>query len=343
MTGLGFKFSIKATPLQGIRGDKIRQVAEALLSVVNNTLVRSNTLQYCNVTLSYLARNNGKVVRYYLLDIKLFNARREFLYSQAVQEIYNFYDKIKTTDMLRLSTEVQVGLKYDIEHGIEESRTGLIDLVNPGDGKFRVLIKDEPDVQGPLNYLTLTDINWCVKTELLPSDVENLAPLVFKVKLTGKLLFQDQYDLVDLEFHIDVQTFSMSTCANYFVDDTVKEIKSQQTIPDMVQESANDEDDEEASSPDHDKGIAIFSVVTVIAVICIVVFKVRSYARKQQLRTAAQTQGGGGGTPWGDTSFCDSSKEAAVPTVPVVIIELGSTSTKGSAKAKKQTGNNEIE
>ena len=165
---------------------------------------------------------------------------------------------------------------------------------------------------------------------------------MFKVKLTGKLLFQDQYDLVDLEFHIDVQTFSMSTCTNYFVDDTVKEIKSQQTIPNMVQESANDLDVEQAS--DHDKGIAIFSAVIVIAVICIVVFKVRSYTRKQQLCTAAQSQGVGGGTPWGDiSSFCDSSNEAAVPTVPVVIIKVGSMRAKGSAKSKKLTDNNEIE
>ena len=83
------------------------------------------------------------------MDIKLYNAKREFRYSQAVQEIYNLYEKIKTTYTLHLSTGVKVGLKYDIEHGIEESRAGLVDLVNPGDGKFRVLIKDEPDVPCP--------------------------------------------------------------------------------------------------------------------------------------------------------------------------------------------------
>ena len=342
VTGLGFKFRIKATPLQDIRGVKIRQVAETLLSVVNDKLVRSITLKNRNITLSYLARDNGKVVRYYLLDIKIYNAKHEFLYSQAVEEVYNFFEEIKTTDVLRLSTGVGLGFKYDIGHGIEESRSGLVDLVNPGDGKFRVLIKDVPGMQGPKSYLTLTDINWCVRTELLPSDVETLAPLVFKVKLTGKLLFQDQFDLVDLEFQGYIRNFRLSTCASYFVDDTVKEIKPQQTVPSMVQESANIQNDEQAS--EHDKGIAIFSVVIAIAVICIVVFKVRSYARKQQLRAAAQTQGGGGGTPGDDTSsFCDSSNESAVPTVPVVIIKLGSMSTKGRDNSEKTNDNNEIE
>ena len=179
VTGLSFNLRIKVTPLEDIQGVEIRQVAGALLSVVDDTLARIIILQNRYITLSYLARDKGKVVRCFLLDIKIHSIKREFLFSQAVQELFKFYYEIKTIGNLNLATGITVGLKYDIGHGIEQSWTGLIDLMHPGDGNFRVLIKDEQGVQGPKNYMTLTDLNWCARTELSPSDVEKLDPFVF--------------------------------------------------------------------------------------------------------------------------------------------------------------------
>ena len=334
MTGLNFNFRIKVTPLQYIQVVKIRQVAEGLLSVVDDTLARSTILQNHYITLSYLARDNGKVVRYYLFDINICNAKHEFLFSQVIHEIYTFFNEIQTIDTVRLPAGVTVGFKYDIGHEIEESWMGLVDVSHPGDGNFRVLIKDEHNAQGLKNYLTITDIYWCVRTELLPSDVVELGPALVKVKLTETLLFRDQFDL---EYHGDIKHFSLYTCVNYFVDDSVKETKSQQIIPNIVKESADIQDDEQTSSATHDKGIATISTVIVIVAIFILVFKVKYYVRKQKLLAAARIH------RVDINSFCTSDNEAAVSAVPVVTIKLRSLGANRDVNPKKPSEDNDME
>ena len=138
MSGLGFNFRIKITPLQDIRGVNIPPVAVALLSALNNTLEKHFPLQHYETTVWYLTKDKGKIVRYYLFDIKIDNAKREFHFSQV---FYNFYNEFKSMDSVHLASGNKFGFQIGIGHGVEIRRRIELYSVNKENGNLRVLLE----------------------------------------------------------------------------------------------------------------------------------------------------------------------------------------------------------
>ena len=142
-----------------------------------------------------------------------------------------------------------------------------------------------------------------------------------------------------MEYHNygDIKNFSLYTCVNYLVDDTVKEAKAQHDISNIVKESdsVHVQGDVKTSSLTHDKGITTLLSAIAIAVICIVVLTVKSYARKQKLFAAAQAQ------RVNTNSLSDPSNEATVSIGPAVTIKLDCTKQREVGNLREPTNDNE--
>ena len=328
ITGMGVNLEIKLTPLHSIQDAEIKQVAEAIFSAVNSTLEKCVSLQYRDITAWYLAKNRGKTVRCYLIDIRLFNVNQEFLFDEAIKDLNNFFHEFETDNTIFLSNGIKYEVQYEIGHGIQTGAMGKSDLRYPADGYFRLLIGGDQNIPGPKNYLTLTDLYWCIRVEILKTEVERLDRFVFRVSQTGTLLFNDQFDM---KFNSD--SFVLHTCINYFVDDSVKELIALKRTPNLVNLAVSDSDAPAVGEEDDeftlDKGLATLAAVIVIAVICIFVFKFRLSAKKRQLQTVEHTQ-----EDIDSSNFEDLSNVNGGSQEPVVTIILGSAKTNENVTPK---------
>ena len=328
ITGMGVNLEIKITPPQSIQDAETKQVAEAIFSAVNSTLEKCVSLQYRDITAWYLAKNRGKTVRCYLFDIKLFNVNQEFLFDGAIKDLNNFFHELESDNTILISNGIKYEVQYEIGHGIQTGVKGKSDLRYPADGYFRLLIGGDQNIPGPKNYLTLTDLYWCIRVEILSNELERLDRFVFRVNQTGTLLFNDQFDM-----KFNSESFGLHTCINYFVDDSVKELIALKRTPNLVNLAVSDSDAPAVGEEDDeftlDKGLATLAAVIVIAVICIFVFKFRLSAKKRQLQSVEHTQEG-----IDSSNFEDLSNVNGVSQEPVVTVILGGAKTNENVTPK---------
>ena len=273
LTGLDINFKLKITPVQGIQGKIVNEVAEKLQLRVNTMLENVVGLQPREVLVWFLPKSNGKTVSYYLFDIYVYSASNKVKYDRAVQELHNFFNTIKSLHSLQLSEETELELKYDIGHKLRSTPTGLIDL-GVRDRKLHSLIGDSWKLQQPVNYLTISDVNWCIRTEFIADEIEKLGLSVYRVKQTKTILFKDQYDIDS-----DADPNCLYTCLDYFLDDVVTENGPTKIPNDIFHIS---EDPKDATDTLSLSGFAIVGAVFVVVMLGIILFKARSAFRKRQ-------------------------------------------------------------
>ena len=282
---MDINFKLKLTPAQNVQVNRAKQVVEGLKSVVNNTLDNLVSLQPREVSVWFLPtgnKGNRKVVDYYLFDIFLYSASNEVQYNQAVKEMHTFFNSIKSLNTVHVLEGNKLEFKYDIGHGVELTRLGMIDLA--AGGKRLSLMGDDFKLEPKISHMTLSDINWCIRTEFVSVETERPGRNVYSVTQTNKFLFEDQFDIERYP-----GSFSLYTCISYFVDDTDTENRYpelQNDIPNTVEDS---EDADDNHSLTFDKSFAAAVAGLVLVIIGVILYKARSTFRKRQLRAEDQS------------------------------------------------------
>ena len=284
LTGFDINFKLKITPVRDIKGNKAKIVVEKLKSTVNNSLENLVSLQSREVWVWFLPKGNKKDVGYYIFDIFLYNASNEIKHSQAVPELHSFFNSIKSLNTLQFSDGNKFEFRYGIGHGIELNRMGMFDLGAGKGGKLRSLSGDDWKQQIPNHdFLTISDINWCMRTEFTTDEIEELGFNMYRIKQTNTILFEGQWD-----YRIYLGSYILCTCITYIVDDTDTDNRypAIQDIPRIVDDSEDDIAKPSLTFDMNDKGLASAIAGFVLFVIGIILFKAKSTFKKRQLHKA---------------------------------------------------------
>ena len=124
----------------------------------------------------------------------------------------------------------------------------------------------------PHDHLTISDVNWCIRTEFTADDIEKIGMTVLRVKQTNTILYKDQYDIDH-----DADPLCLYACIDYFVGDNVKANRNV-VIPKHLSTTPGDANEANENLPL--RGIATAVGVFVAVIFTIVMVKIRSKLRE---------------------------------------------------------------
>ena len=227
LTGLDINFKIKVTPEQDVHGKVAIDVAKELKQNVSSHLTNLISLQTRDITVWFLPKIGEKTIRSFLLDIFLYNASKKVKYNRAVLELHDFFYAIKSLNRLQISKDTTLGVTYEMGHKLDygDQLGNLYHLTGGG-------LKQYTNT----NHLTISDVNWCIRTEFTANETEILGRNVFRVKKTNTFLSKDQ---CFIDFSVD--PIILYTCIDYFVDDGVKGNKNPKILTKVSKTSVNTE------------------------------------------------------------------------------------------------------
>ena len=265
LTGLDINLKIKVTPEQYVHGKAAKEVAKELKLRVSALLTNLMSLQTRDITVWFLPKIDEKTTRSFLLDIFVYNVSKKVKYNRAVLELHDFFNAIKSLNSIQISKETTLRVTYKIGHKLDyDNQLGnLYHLM--GDGSKRY---------SKSNHLTISDVNWCIRTEFTADEVERLGRNVYRVKKTNTLLYNDQYDIDTIQ-----DQSRMYTCVDYFVDDAVK-VNRHAEIPIYVSKTSVTTEYAAGKPPLPSVGTAVAVLVAVM--FAIVLFKMKCKLRERQ-------------------------------------------------------------
>ena len=277
--------------MQNIKRNKGQKVVDELTILVNNSLENIISLQSREISVWYLPKGNKNTVGYYLFDIFLYNDTDKIKYSNAVKEIHDFYNFISSRKSLQVSYGLQNNINIDFEYGIglgfELTRFGIVDLSVQTGFKSLVKIGDELKLEPLVNHVTISDINWCIRTEFTAVDLETIGRHTHHIKLTNTILFKDQFDT---EPYRDSNT--LYTCISYLVDENEIKHRNSEMMPDIVGIGDDAPSDSiETHSIVFDKASNAAVAGFILVLILLTLFKVKSALTKRQLRAEDHSDG----------------------------------------------------
>ena len=264
MAGLDINFKIKVTLQQKVQGKTVKEVAKKMKFIVISFLKNQVSLQIRDINVYCLPNMDGKHIQPFLVDIFIYNASNKVKYNRAVLELYDFFYAIKSSNKLQISNDTALGVTYEIGHQSDYSD----DLKT-----LHLLIGNRPKRNKPKNHLTISDVNWCVRTEFTANEIERLGLTVYRVLKTNPILYNDQYET---DTFADPHLFY--TCIDYFIDDTDKVDGYPKFLTDESKSSVNTED-ATGNLPLPSVGTAVAVLVAVL--FSVVLFKIKYKHREQ--------------------------------------------------------------
>ena len=259
LTGLDINFKIKVTPEQDVEVKIANTVAKKLKLRVSSLLTNIVSLQSRDIAVWFMPKSDGTTVHFYLIDIFVYNASKKVVYNRAVMELQDFFKTIKFLNRLQISKEIALGLKYDIGRMLDYGAQ----LRN-----LHFLMGERLDYdKQPQNHVTISDINWCVRTEFTADDIEKLGRAVYKIKQTNTILYKDQYDS---DFNGD--SHYLYACIDNFVDDKVK-VRRMIKIPNHVHTTPTMPGDTK-DAKDANGRLSLPGITTAVAVLLAVIFTI---------------------------------------------------------------------
>ena len=264
MTGLDINFKLKATLQQNVKRKTVKEVAKKLKLSVISFLKNHVSLQIRDINVYCLPDMDGKHTQPFLVDIFIYNASNKVKYNRAVLELHDFFYATKSSNKLLISNDTALGVTYEIGHQSDYSD----DLKT-----LHLLIGNRLKRKKPKNHLTISDVNWCVRTEFTANEIERLGLTVYRVLKTSIIIYNDQYET---DTFTDPNRFY--TCIDYFIDDADKVDRYPKIFTDESKSSVYTED-ATGKLPLPSVGTAVAVLVAVL--FSIVLFKLKYKHREQ--------------------------------------------------------------
>ena len=203
LKGLDLHLQIQITPSQAIHGTIFEVFVEQLKDTADNVLRDTVRLEQRQVSLWYLPRSKANPTMYYLLDVYLFNPSNVIGYSAAVGQIKQFFLKLKTIKLAVLEPS-KIKLNFQFKHGVKQRRNAYKDMSN--DETLKPLMEKEWTLMNPAPYVTISELNWCLRATFDPSDIEFLGDFI-RVRSTDILMYIDQIDTLPNQLYLCVDLF----------------------------------------------------------------------------------------------------------------------------------------
>ena len=129
LKGLDLHLQIQITSSQAIPVDVLDGFEDCFKQMAVKILDDTVHLERGQFSLWYLSRSKVMTTRYYLLDVYLFSPSSIIGYSAAVEQIKQFYLKLKTIELAVLEHS-KIKLNFQFKHGVEQRRNTYKDMSN---------------------------------------------------------------------------------------------------------------------------------------------------------------------------------------------------------------------
>ena len=269
LTGLDLNIQIQITPSEEIPGDISEAFVDNLKQMADEVLSNTVRLEQRQTSLWHLPRSNVNPTEYYMLNVFLFNRSDVIKYSAAIDEIRQFFRKMKTGVKLSILEPSDIKLTFQFKHGLELSRDKYMDMSN---GQIhKPLMEKDWTLMYPSPYMTISDVTWCLRTVFDLSEFEEFAFYII-VKSTDNIVFIDQYDRQENQCFV---------CIDLFIELTHVEEDSQ-----IIREGKPaSEDDKEMSVEvvvDSTRGLIVTVTLIAVILLLVILYKVKSAMTRKQ-------------------------------------------------------------
>ena len=221
LSGLHLNIKLKIIPNQTIYSSVQNEFTNRLKFLVGSTLNWTVSLQTRDIYLWFLPRSKMNSKGYYIFYIYFLNQSGKIKYSQAIEEIHNFYMLIKTQNTLILSTGIKIGLNMSFGNEFVKREKSLIDRST---GKvLQPLIEKERKIVWHDPVMTVSESNWCYMTAFKDDEIYyDTLVSVLKLKQTNIPIYEDLFDpfgntYLCIDMFIDVQGSNIVSDATYTI------------------------------------------------------------------------------------------------------------------------------
>ena len=166
---------------------------DELWLMVNTSMSKCITLQSNATSVWFGPIGRPPPDKYYMFDIYLFNASDTIEYSDAVKEVRDFFNELKTYGKLSLPDSTNIELYFKFNHRLRASFELYKDnSVNAG-GVLRPLVGKLLDRRP---NMIISNVNWCYRVafEEAVGDVQIIDLNAFFIKPANITVYRQQFD-----------------------------------------------------------------------------------------------------------------------------------------------------
>ena len=183
LEGLDLNIKIEIIPSRAIPRGISEAFADTLKNMADETLSDTVSLEQRQVSLWYLPRSYDIPAEYYVLDIFLFDSSSIIEYSVAVEQFKRFFLKIKIRANLAVLVPLNIKLNFQLNHGLDLIGRKYIDMSNGVE--LIPLMGEGWKMVTPRPYLTISEVNWCLRAVFDISEIVRTTKSRIVVKLLG--------------------------------------------------------------------------------------------------------------------------------------------------------------
>ena len=279
--GLDINIRIQIIPSQTIPDDISEEFVDGRKKMTDKALNDTVCLVRRQISLWYLPRSNANPTEYYMLDIFLFSPSNVIQYSAAVEQIRQFFLKLKTEVKLAIFEQTNIELYFQFKHGLKQMRDKYLDTSN---GKTLKPLMEKGwslKYQGP--HITISEVNWCFRAAFDFSEIEDPGSGYMIVKSTNIIAFNDQCEVHLNHIYLCVDLLGVQRHVHVEEDFNI--------IQEEITPSDYDNDISGESVVDSARGLVMtMSVVAVIVLLVILYRGKQAMARKQSEESARSNQ-----------------------------------------------------
>ena len=190
---MGLSVKVDVFPSRNIPKKFASYFLDELWLIVNSSMSKCVTLQSNATSVWYGPVGRSVPYKYYMFDIYLFNASDTIEYSDAVKEVRDFFNELKTYGNLSLPDGTNIELYVKFNHRLRASFELYKDnSVNAG-GVLRPLVGKLLDRRP---NMIISNVNWCYRVAFdeAVGDVQIIDLNAFLIKPANTTVYRQQFD-----------------------------------------------------------------------------------------------------------------------------------------------------